>query len=289
MKTSPSSTRRMMATAGLLAWYVVAVGALAQSPSPTFEVASIKPNKSGELLIGMSALPNGRVNITNTTVKALIRTAYRLQEFQVVGGPDWLPSERYDVVAKAEGNPDREHLERLLQGLLAERFKLSVHRDTKDLPIYALTAAKRDGTLGPQLQKSSIDCAAVRNGPPRPSGTLASNGGRPVCGMRGLPGNFIAGGIPLALFATSISTVVNRTVVDRTGLAGDFDIDLRYTPDQMPQLPLALPGGATLPPIDPNGPSIFTAVQEQLGLKLESTRGPVEVLVIDNVDHPTLD
>ena len=134
-----------------------------------------------------------------------------------------------------------------------------------------------------------MDCSVVRNGPPQRATGPPQPYVRPACGIRGLPGNFIGGGIPMALLAMSLSSLVNRVVLDRTGLSGDFDVDFKYTPEQLPPEPLRGPDGAALPPIDPNGPSIFTALQEELGLKLESQRGPVDVLVVDHAEHPTED
>jgi uncharacterized protein (TIGR03435 family) len=171
-----------------------------------------------------------------------------------------------------------------------ERFKLEVHNEQKDMPIYALALARSDGKLGPQLQRSEIDCAAMTAagrgrgpaampppGPPQP-------GDRPQCGIRVAPGNMTVGGSSMTQFANSLSMFVGRIVQDHTGLTGNFDFNLTWTPDQMPQRP---PGAPEPPPIDPNGPSIFTALREQLGLRLDSQRGPVDVLVIDRAEHPT--
>jgi uncharacterized protein (TIGR03435 family) len=180
----------------------------------------------------------------------------------------------------------------MLRNLMADRFKLRVHRETREMPIYALVLARSDGTLGPQLRPAAVDCAALagqrgRGGPPAP----LQAGERPPCGMRIGPGNMMGGGLALSQLANSLSPFAQRVVVDRTGLTGNFDLDLTWTPDQIPQAPPGgLPAGVPPPPpIDPNGPSLFTALQEQLGLKLDSVRGPVEVLVIDSVEQPTAD
>jgi uncharacterized protein (TIGR03435 family) len=276
-----------------------------QEALPQFEVASIKPNKSGDGRIMMGVQPGGRLNATNVTLKALIRNAYQVQDFQIAGGPDWMTDEHYDVLAKAEndgtGDPARSpgpgqpsKLQLMLRALLADRFKLAVHNETRDMPIYALITAKRDGTLGPQMQKSTVDCAAggrgrgPLNGPGGPGGPPPAQGqaGPGGCGIRVGPGSMSVGGSPLSQFAASLGMWVGRIVVDKTGLEGNYDFNLTWTPDQMPQRP---PGMPEPPPIDPNGPSIFTAVQEQLGLKLDSQRGPVSVLVIDHAEHPVAD
>jgi uncharacterized protein (TIGR03435 family) len=184
--------------------------------------------------------------------------------------------------------------------VLVDRFKLAVHNESRELPIYELVKARSDGKLGPQLHPATVDCAALaaargRGAPPPggpgPGGPGFGPGGRPVCGMMVGPANLAAGGQSMAQFAALLSGRVQRVVIDRTGLTGNFDFDLTWTPDQMPQgQPGPPPPGAPpLPPIDPNGPSIFTAVQEQLGLKLESTKGPVDVVVIDRAEQPTED
>jgi uncharacterized protein (TIGR03435 family) len=271
----------------------------AQAPErPSFEVASVKQNKSGEGFIRIATAAGGGFRITNAPLRELIRFAYQIQPFQIEGGPGWIASDRFDIVAKAEGNlpPGQPGgppgpLQLRMQSLLAERFKLVTHNETKQLQVYALVIARSDGKLGPNLRKSETDCTALiagrRGAPPAP----LQPGERPMCGMRIGPGSFSAGAMPLSQVASSLSPLVQRIVVDKTGLAGNYDIDVTYTPDQMPQGPGGPPppGAPALPPIDPNGPSIFTALQEQLGLKLDSQRGPVDVFVIDGVEHPSED
>ena len=266
------------------------------APLPSFEVASVRPNTSGDGRVMMSIQPGGRFTATGVPLRQLIRNAYGIQDFQIVDAPGWVADARYDIVAKAEsdiqlgpvgGPPGPGQL--MLQSLLAERFKLATHRETREMPIYALVLARRDGALGPNLKRSDVDCEAAfrarRGGPPAPP---PAAGERPPCGIRFGPGDLSGGSLPLSQFAQVLGNVVQRVVVDRTGLSGNFDVALTYTPDQLPQGPP--PAGAPgLPPIDPNGPSIFTAVQEQLGLKLEPTRGPVDVLVIDRLERPTPD
>jgi bla regulator protein blaR1 len=270
----------------------------ASAAGPAFEVASIKPNNSGDGRVMMGMQPGGRFTATNITLRLLIRNAYQLQDFQIVGGPSWIGSEHYDIVAKGEDGlpPEPPSLDRtgpnriqlMIRALLAERFQLTVHNETRELPIYALVLARSDGKLGPQLQKSEVDCNAVfaaargRGGMPPPPGP-PQQGERPSCGMRIGMGNLAMGGTPLSQFVNSLAMFTGRTVQDKTGLTGNYDVTLTWTPDQMPQRP---PGAPEPPPIDPNGPSIFTAVQEQLGLKLESQKGPVAVLVIDRVERP---
>lgn len=250
------------------------------TPKPSFEVASVKPNKSGEPGMSITTQPGGRYVATNVPVAMLIRNAYELQASQLVGVPDWAASERFDITAKAEHDiaptnqkPNPHQL--MLQSLLEERFNLKVHRETRDLPGYALVVARADGKLGPQMKQSDVDCAALAaarraGGPPPP---LAPGEWRP-CSMRMGRGTLTAGSMKMANLAGTLSSAVQRVVVDRTGLAGGFDFDLTFSMDQS---------------ADASAPSIFTAVQEQLGLKLDSVRIPTDVLVVDSIERPTPD
>ena len=174
-----------------------------------------------------------------------------------------------------------------MQALLQERFKLATHPETRPLPIYALVLARADGKLGPQLRPSAVNCAETIRGRGAGPMTPPGRGERPPCGMMMRPGGIVAGGTPIAQLIQPLAMMTRRTVVDRTNLQGNFDVDLTFTPDQMPAG--APPPGVTLPPIDPNGPSIFTALQEQLGLKLEAQTAPVSVIVVDHVEPPTPD
>jgi bla regulator protein blaR1 len=317
-------------------FFVAAVAALpaaglrAQAPAagvanPTFDVASIKPNTTGDGRSLIEFPPGGRFTATGITLRMLIAMAYGtpqpLSNSRIIGGPGWLGSDRFDIVAKTDSpvtpGPNGS-LPLMLRALLADRLKLAAHNESREMPIYALVKARRDGKLGPQLQPSAVDCAAIaaargRGGaPPAPAdpGGPASTGrgpgaggrgpgfdaaGRPICGTMVGPANITGGGQDMSQLATILSGRVDRPVVDRTGLTGRFDITLTWTPDQLRDFkPSAdLPSG-TLPlvngvPFDPNGPSIFTAVQEQLGLKLESTKGPVDVVVIDRAEQPAED
>lgn len=292
----PSSawTALLLATLAVVAIAApVSIGALnapmltIQAPapgSPAFEVASVKPNNSGEFGGGFGGRPGGQLVVRNYTLWDIIRNAYDLQGFQIVGGPDWIRRDRFDILAKAAGDVPTPQMVRMVRTLLADRFKLVVHTETREIPIYAMVVARSDGRLGPQLHPSTTDCAGFRARGARPPAPQAP-GDRPLCGMRTLPGRMMAGGYALVDVARNLSSVAGRSVIDRSGLTGTFDFDLTWTPDQLP------PGPAppNAPPIDPDGPSLFTAIQEQLGLKLESTRGPVEVLVVDSVEQPNPD
>jgi uncharacterized protein (TIGR03435 family) len=273
----------------------VPVRAQADAQPLAFEVASVKQNKSTSGRFSMSAQPGGRFSASNVTLEQFIRVAYQLQDYQLSGGPSWLGSDRFDVEAKAgvditdaftsERRPGPSALHLMLRTLMADRFKLAVHTGCLELPVYALVVARRDGRLGPNLVRSTVDCAvavaADGRGNTPPPDSRSPNG---PCSFGGRPGTFTARTTTMFQFANGLATFVNRTVLDRTELPGNFDLDLTWTPDQMPQ---RAPGATDPSPVDSSGPSIFTAVQEQLGLKLESTRGPVDVIVIDHVEHPT--
>ena len=250
---------------------VAAVVPLA-SQTERFEVASVKPNYT-DADPSMSLAPNGAINIVNVPLENVIVNAYRIPPFRIVGAPDWIRRERFDISARPpEGVASRQPLA-MLQTLLAERFKLRAHQATREQPIYALVIARSDGRLGPHLQRSTADCSA-KVPPPVPSGDLAC-AGRFGVGPGG--GTIVSKGQPLARVINALSMAVNQPVVDRTSLEGPLDVELRWSAD------------VTSNPTNSDTPSIFTALQEQLGLRLESTRGAVEVLVIDSVERPTPD
>jgi uncharacterized protein (TIGR03435 family) len=304
---TPHQTHVSSSTIGiaLIAGALATSALLAQTESaeqPKFEVASVRANTSGNVGGSVKPEPGGRFTVVNMPLRNLIINAYGLQGTQLLGAPDWIASERFDIAAKADGDlgppvsrdgPSR--LQLLMRSLLAERFKLSVHREKREMPIYELVLARRDGKLGPELRPSSIDCRAIidarkaQGQKPEPP----KAGERPQCGARVGFGELAAGGQPLFELIALLSSTVQRNVVDRTGLSGNFDIYLRWTPDQLPRRPAGTPADQPFRmnglEIDPNGPSIFAALQEQLGLKLESTRGPVDVLVIDHVERPSPD
>jgi bla regulator protein blaR1 len=267
---------------------------LAQSPAPSFEVASIKRNKSGDGFVGRGFQPGG-TTFVNVPVRQLIQQAYGVQPFQVIGGPAWINVDRFDITAKAEGTPPPDQMNLMLRSLLAERFKLVARPETRELPVYYLVKAREDGQLGAALKPSTVDCAAARGrlGPPGPP----PGGGGPApgplanCRMTMAPGRLAVAGQPMSQFATMLGPQVQRPVIDKTGLTGRYDFEVSFMPEGRGGMPLGPPppGAPPLPPIDPDAPSMFTALQEQLGLKLDSGRGPVEVIVIDSIEPPTED
>ena len=249
------------------------------APGPSFEVASVKPNKSGETGASVRPTGGGGLTATNQTVRNLIRNAYNIQPYQFVGGPSWIDEDRFDIVAKmadadvpADGRPRPEPLMARLQTLLADRFKLVVRREKREVRVFALVVARSDGKLGPRMRRADGACAELaRTNTPPPPPTSPTD--RP-CGIRITIGKVMAGATLIQDFARNMSGLVNRVIVDRTGLTDRFDLDLEWTPE---------------PTADATGPSIFTAFEEQLGLKLESTRAPIDALVIVSVERPAPD
>jgi len=292
----------LLAVAGFAAIAVpIGIGVLnapasrAQSPAATtpaqkFEVASIKPAAPDQRGQFIRTEPSGRLNINNMPLKELIVLAWSIQPFQISGAPAWIESARYDITAKPDHKPKDDEAPLMLQSLLADRFQLKIHHETKELPIYALVVASKDGKLGPQLTASKEgSCTPFDPSRPPPPPDPAKP---PVLGCGGMMMGFDrvnAAGVEIAQLIPMLSRTLGRTVVDKTGLTGKFDISAHWTPDQA-QMMQALPGGAPpgmQPQFDPNGPSIFTALQEQLGLKLESQKGPVDMIVIDHVERPS--
>ncbi len=260
----------------------------AQSPAARsgFEVASVKLNTSGGNGSYIQALP-GRLVMTNFSLRRLILSAYGVQDYQISGVSPWIGSDHYDIQAKAEGNASVKQMEGpMLQTLLEERFKLILHRETRQLPVYELTVVKSGVRLQRPKEGGCTPYSVDSPSPPPPS----PGEPRPVfCGFfrfgsDGLNRTMDGAAVRIAKLATSLpASELGRTIIDRTGLIGTFDVHLRWTIDAQTG-----PDGPGTPlPTDLTGPSIFTALQEQLGLKLESAKGPVEVLVIDHVEKPS--
>jgi uncharacterized protein (TIGR03435 family) len=240
---------------------------------PAFDVASVKQNKGDSGMMRVMTKPDG-FSCDNISLKNLISNAYGIRQELISGGPGWVASVGFDVDAKVAG-PDVETLKKLspkqrssmLQSLLEERFKLKVHRETKVLPIYDLVIAKGGSKL---KELPAADLVADAKDP--------DHGKHPGMMTMG-PGTFKGQALPAQAIANEISFVLEYTVVDKTGLTGKYDLDLKWKPEG--DAPSADDGAAE------SGVSIFTAVQEQLGLKLQPTKGPVETLVIDHVEQPS--
>jgi uncharacterized protein (TIGR03435 family) len=251
---------------------------------PQFEVASIKPNSPGGVSTGdFRFLPGGRFTAEKAVLRFLIQNAYGLKPFQISGGPDWINSQGYDIQAKASGNPTPAQMQRMMQTLLEDRFKLKTHREVKELPVYALTVA-RSGLKLPEPKDGSCATSDPDGPPAPPAPGQTSPCGRAMVTISRMAGARIQGGkISMAELTRILSNMLGRTVIDKTGFMGVFDVHLEFAlDDAIAGLP-----HPTGPPGETSIPSVFVALQEQLGLKLESTKGPVEVLIIDHVERPT--
>ena len=252
-----------------------------------FEVASIKRNNGDarKAYVLQRFLPGGGFEGLNVTLGSVIRLAYGLQDFQTVGGPKWVDSDRFDIQVRGPQGAVESEAPRRLQSLLAERFALKAHREKRDLPIYALVLARADRSLGPRLRRSQIDPKKVEEENARLLRENPATFTPLQCGL--VAGRRLGScGSTIAEMATRFPMYVGRLVVDRTGLTGLYQYDLRFSDGLVPG---AGPGGGfpfPVQPPDPDAPTLFTALEEQLGLKLVPQTGPVEVLVIDHVEPP---
>jgi len=260
----------------LIAIALMATVGLGQSPDvdssarPEFEVASIRPD-NGQMNVQLLWLPGGRLSASGITATLLIGVAYSVKDFQIFGGPSWTGRDQYSIDAKpgvasrkgpilslylTRQQRESEEGKLRIQSLLAERFQLRIHRETREEQVYSLIVAKN----GPKLQKSKFDDGAPENGVP---------------GLQMHPYQLTGTKVSIHYLAEELSRRLSRDVIDQTGLDGEYDFNLRWVPD--------VGDGDSLP----DGPSIFTALQEQMGLKLESSKSPVDVLVIDHVERPS--
>ena len=244
----------------------------------TFDVASVKANTSSDRRSSLQMnLPDSFI-VTNLPLRALISIVYQVPLYRLAGGPDWLASDRFDIAAKADHRITIDEKRQMVRALFEDRFKLKAHREMREARIYALVLARADGKLGPDLKPTVLDCAAILEArrqagsaasPPTPSDPV------PACGAVGGPARFRAHGVQMSSFAGTLGAIMREMIVDETGLSGYFDLELSMSLEN--------------PPPADGPPSVFTAVQEQLGLKLEPRRGPVETLVIDSAERPTSD
>jgi len=251
---------------------------VAQQPAPAFEVASIKRNNSGEPRpSGGGPQPNGRYRLINATPEMLISFAYlSIPPERLIGAPSWIKTERYDLIATADPSvSDGKQFSSLLQALLRDRFQLRAHTERRNLPALDLVMCRRGGALGPQIRRARINCddaEAVK-------AAQAASPGESVCrGVAG-PASMTLRGIQVRSLAALLSSRVGRPVLDRTGLAGNFDMDLMWA---------AISTELAAGPAN-DEPSIYTALQEQLGLRLGPSTAPQDVLVIDRIERPTPD
>jgi uncharacterized protein (TIGR03435 family) len=257
-----------VATVASMTWSIPAGLAQSTAARPHFEVASIRQRTEEAADFKCCFAPGGRLNVRNSRILNLIAVAWTMKHYQLKGGPAWLDSDHFDIEGRADGDPSMDEMKRMLQSLLVDRFKLKVHREMRTMPVYALTPAKG----GPKIQRfQEGDCARVDPAnPPAPPAPAE----KPLCGFNILArGKWNASGITMQQVASGLADITSRPVIDKTGLTGLFNVHMDYVEDALAP--------------DTPGPSIFTAAQQELGLKLESTREPADVLVIDHIEKPS--
>ena len=273
-------------------------------PNTRFEVVSVKAGEGGGPVTTRST--PGRFEVTNMPLGFLLRQALQRPDYQIVGLAGWVDSERYSIRATAPESVPPTANTTMLLNLLKDRFQLVIHPEVRELPIFNLVIARADGRLGPDLKPTPGECQAViaeRNaaakaaagrGAPPPFPPLGDPNGPPPCGFQRMgPGVAAGSGRTIADLVPFVADLVSRPVIDKTGLTGMYDFTLKFAPESAGSpgiLRLLSPG--LPPPIgagDANSPSLAAALQEQLGLKLEGARGPVEVVVIDTFERPTID
>ena len=274
-------------------------------PNTRYEVVAIKAGE-GSALTSMRYTP-GRYEAVNVPLGLLLRQALQKSDYQIVGIPGWVDTERYSIRATAPESVPPAANTTMLRNLLKDRFQLVTHVETRELPIFNLVLARADGRLGTDLKRTPADCvaaiearnaaakaAAAGRGAPPPFPPLGDPNGPPPCGLQRMGQGTAAGsGRTLGDLASFLADLVSRPVIDKTGLTGMHDFMLKYAPESagIPGVLKLLSPGVP-PPAgagDTNSPSLAAALQEQLGLKLEGARGPIEVVVIDKVERPTLD
>ena len=277
--------------------------------APAFEVASVKasnPDPSNPLSAIPLILPSGggRLTATNAPLKNLVLSAYELKEWELFGGPPWATSRNWDIQAKAENpNATPKEMMAMLRTLLADRFHLKTHTETRELPIGVLVVARGDGKVGPNLKESTAKCPTseelqekarevLSKGDPSALQALlggecsvspVSNGGDLSNGM-----GLRLKGQPLSTLVAMLTQLTGKTIVVKTGLTGRYDFEMTFDPEVLMRL-VSQTGRINIPPgsLPPsNAPSLLTALQEQLGLKLEATRGPIDVLIVDRAERP---
>jgi bla regulator protein BlaR1 len=264
LHSSPSPIRALLCALWLATASFAAASAQTQAPSlpKPFDVAAIKPNKAGSNNTSMGT-SHGRLTATNLTVRTLILKAFRLTDVQLSGGPDWISTERFDISAKtADQSISDDDLALSLQPLLVDRFHLKFHRETRQEPVLSLVAGKTKPGLAPHI------------GTQEPSMRISNGGGK---------ASLDAKNVSMAKFTSTLAGFTSHVVRDNTRLNGGFDFKLEWAQDHSEE--------STLSNIEESlgitGPSLYTALQEQLGLKLERATGPVEILVVDAIDRPT--
>jgi uncharacterized protein (TIGR03435 family) len=255
---------------------IVGLAAAILCSAASFDVASIKPNQSGERTMLYQPGRGGRFTATNCSLNLLIQYAYDVVRYQISGAPEWVVSDRFDVSAKAERDTEIREIPAMLQRLLEDRFQLKYHWDTKEAAGYSLVVSK----AGKLREAHPGDCSV-------PNSSATTFPDAPCGALRNSPGHTQGNKLTAGELAGSLSFFVQAFVLDTTNLAGRYDIDLQWAPESVRMQSPAPPEAGPLSPVESTGPSIFTALQEQLGLRLEPARGPVKILVIEHVQRPS--
>lgn len=291
--------RRLLVSAGLCLLPAILI---AQAESrPSFDVVSIKPNRTNQGIPLVVFQPGGRMIAANVTIRQVILVAYGIENLQLIDTPDWTTSERFAIEARTSDATPTSTIRLMLRSMLAERFRLVAHSERRELPIVALTLARADKRTGPKLRPSGPECAPLRPPegipmppppPPPPPGAANAPPIRIIlerdeplgrrCGAMVAPGWMSARSITMEEFTRQLSTVLRRWVINETELPGRFDYDVIFSPEGL--------GGALIGPPPASvfdAPSLETALRDDLGLRLDPRRGPVDVVVVDRIERPT--
>jgi len=257
--------------------HLIAQGQSSTAASLHFDVASIKLNTS-EGPANYWDISGRRFIGSRSQVSELIRLAWGDFQLRIEGAPDWIGRDRYDVISNASADiaPDAPALGQMMRALLIERFKLAAHLESRSAPPYSLVLAKPGRQLGPRLRTALEECAVVKDGSMAPG----------ACGLGVSPGRITFGNVTMGNLALLLSRQVGRRVVDETGLPDGYQVDLEFVPQRLQAAPLT-PDQS--PPAPPEGQTVLDALEEQLGLKLESRSGSVNVLVVDRIERPAPD
>ncbi len=291
--------RRRLLIAAALGLLPVVLFAQAES-RPSFDVVSVKPNRTNQGIPLVVFQPGGRVIAGNVVVRQVILVAYGLEDVQLVNAPDWIATERFVIEARTSDATPTDAIRMMLRTMLAERFGFAAHTERRELPMLALTLARADKRLGPRLRASGAECAPIKPPegvpmPPPPPPPPAGNAGAQIriilprdeplrrrCGAMLAPGWFSARSITMQELTRPLTQLMRRPVVDETGLTGEYDLDVFFQPEGLGGALIGAPPAALT-----DAPGLTTALQDELGLRLESRRGPLDVLVVDRIERPT--
>lgn len=255
----------------LLAAVTIAPPLISAQAPPAFEVVSIKRNTSGSDAAGIRTLPDGTFQMVNQPIRSIILAASPVQTREVEGMPDWMLRERYDITAKPPAGSTAEQRQQMFRTMFADRFKLVGHVEQRERDVFDMVMARPDRRMGPLLTPSVLECARQANTPPPPAtGALTLEQRRTRCGLSLAPGSAVSGGVTMDTFALTLSSRAGALVMNKTGLPGYWAVELTFANG---------PGDTA--------PEFFTALQEQLGIRLDKTRAMLPVFVIDSIERPS--